>query len=76
MGTPGNDPHTGTRFAAGYLTIPDPPANQALFIEFPLPEAEIVLEHRTRQIRTRLRGDQVLAMDNFGADLAFFDSID
>jgi hypothetical protein len=64
------------QIAAGYLTIPDPPANQALFIEFPLPEAEIVLEHRTRQIRTRLRGDQVLAMDNFGADLAFFDSID
>ncbi len=61
---------------AGYLVIADPPINQALSIAFPLPEEEIVLAHRTRQIRTRLRGDAVLAMDNFGADLTFFDPID
>jgi hypothetical protein len=60
----------------GYLIIADPPINQALSIALPLPEQEIVLAHRTRQIRTRLRGDAVLAMENFGADLTFFDPID
>ena len=60
----------------GYLIIADPPINQALSIALPLPEEEIVLAHRTRQIRTRLHGDAVLAMDNFGADLTFFDPID
>ena len=28
--------------------------------------------HRKRTIRTRLHGDQVLAMENFGADFTFF----
>jgi hypothetical protein len=37
-----------------------------------LAEDAVVLEHRTRAIRARLRGDEVAAMENFGADLAFF----
>jgi hypothetical protein len=36
-----------------------------------LAEDAVVLEHRTRAIRARLRGDEVVAMENFGADLAF-----
>ena len=41
-------------------------------IRFPLTEQVITLNHRTRQIRVRLRGDAVVGMDNFGADLTFF----
>ena len=38
----------------------------------PLAEETIVLKHRAREIETRLAGDAVVAMDNFGADLTFF----
>ena len=41
----------------------DPPAN------------ELLLRHRTHDIRVRLRGDEVTAMDNFGQKLTFFDPI-
>ena len=64
------------RFTNGYLLIAEPPVNQMLSLEFPLPLQEIVLEHRARQIRTLLRGDQVEAMENFGVDLTFFESLD
>ncbi len=56
----------------GYLCIPQPPVNRWLRIGFPLVEQTITLAHRTRTIRVRLRGDAVIAMDNFGADLTFF----
>lgn len=57
----------------GYLYIARPPLNRTMTFEFPLTERKIVLDHRTRQIRARLRGDEVVAMDNFGANLTFFD---
>lgn len=60
------------RLTNGYLFIAQPPINRVLTIDFPLPEQEIVLKHRTREIRTRLRGDEVVAMENFGAPLTFF----
>lgn len=64
------------RFTNGYLFIPEPPVGQPLTLKFPLVEQQITLKHRTRDIRVRLRGDEVVAMDNFGADLTFFDPID
>jgi hypothetical protein len=60
----------------GYLFFAEPPLNRWLTVDFPLPEQEIVLHHRTRDIRARLRGDAVLAMDDCGADLTFFDAIE
>ena len=60
-------------FTNGYLCIPQPPVNRPLRIDFGLVEETITLQHRTRNIRVRLRGDEVLAMENFGADLTFFD---
>ena len=45
-------------------------------VPFPVPEHEVVLKHHTRNIRLRLRGDAVVAMDSFGADLTFFDPIE
>jgi len=59
--------------ANGYLFIAQPPINRFISIAFPLSTQEITLAHRTREIRVRLRGDEVVAMDDFGADLTFFD---
>lgn len=56
----------------GYLVITEPPINRWITFTFPLPTEEMTLAHRTRQIRARLYGDEVVAMDNFGADLTFF----
>ena len=62
------------RFTNGYLFLGEPPLDQWADIRFDLPARQITLEHRTRHIRVRLRGDEVIAMDNFGADLTFFDA--
>ena len=63
------------RFTNGYLMIPTPRLDHPITFEFPLAHREIMLEHRTRKIGVQLLGDSVSAMDNFGADLTFFDPI-
>jgi len=60
------------RVDKNHLLIDEQPVDSPITIHFPLIEREITLHHRTRDIRTRLNGDQVVAMDNFGADLTFF----
>ena len=57
----------------GYAYFPEPPVGRWLSFSFPMAWSEDVLLHRTREIRMRLRGDEVVTMDNFGADLTFFD---
>lgn len=59
----------------GYLLISEPKINTPIEMRFPLAEREIVLKHRTRDIKVRLQGDSVLAMENHGADLTYFDPI-
>jgi hypothetical protein len=59
---------TGIAFAS-------PPVGAPITITIPLTEHEIALPHRTRTIRARLRGDEVVAMDNYGADLTFFPTL-
>ncbi len=59
----------------GYLAIDEPIARGGATILMPPREEEIALEHRTRMIRARLRGDTVVAMGNFGANLTFFDPL-
>ncbi len=63
------------RFSNGYLFLAEPPTKAPITLSFEMPASEIVLKHRTRDIRVRLKGDSVLAMQNFGADLTFFDEI-
>ena len=63
------------RVTNGYLLISDPPVNEEIVFEFPLRKQDLTLHHRTRKIRVRLHGDAVVAMQNFGADLTFFDPI-
>ncbi len=60
----------------GYIFFSNPPVNRPVVIKLDLPVREITMKHRTREIRARLRGDEVIAMDNFGADLTFFDPFD
>ena len=45
-----------------------------LEMKLPLVEQEVVLRHRTRDIRVKLAGDAVTAMEDHGADLVFFES--
>jgi hypothetical protein len=55
----------------GYLNIG--PNAAEIVIDFPLAKRELELIYRDEKIRMRLLGDQVLQMDNFGANLTFFD---
>jgi len=59
----------------GYLFFSDVSAGQAIQLRFPLKEAQITLSDRLHihPIRVKMCGDAVVAMDNFGADLTFFD---
>lgn len=63
------------RVTNGYLFVSQPPVNRPMSFEFELAPSEITLGHRTRRIRARLRGDEVVAMENFAADLTFFDAL-
>ena len=60
------------QFAGEYVFLPDPKPGQPLEFPFVLPRQDSVLKHLTHEIRVRWRGDEVEAMDNFGADLLFF----
>ena len=60
----------------GYLVVSRPAINRWITIRFELAERDIVLSHRTREIKVRLRGDSVAAMSNFGAGLTFFPALD
>jgi hypothetical protein len=57
-----------------YLFFPSPPVGKPLAIRFPLKEHEITLSGAVHihPIKVRLRGDEVVAMENFGADLTYF----
>jgi len=61
----------------GFLFFPTVLADQPIEVHFPLPESEIELARNmhTQAIRVRFHGDSVEAMDNFGADLTFFDPL-
>ena len=59
----------------GYLVIEEEIARSGATINLRPREEIIPLKHRTRTIRVQLRGDSVVAMDNFGAPMTFFDSL-
>ena len=64
------------QFTGSHLFVAQQPVGQPVTLRYDLPVRDLVLKHRTRNIRVRLRGDAVLAMDNFGADLTFFDPLE
>ena len=63
------------RHTNGYLFFARPPINRPITFRYELPTEEIVLSHVTRDIRVQLRGDEVAAMENHGADLTFFEPL-
>ena len=60
----------------GYAVIENPPVGSWIGFAFDLPVHEMTLTWRDSTIRARLRGDEVVAMDNFGTDLTFFPPFD
>ena len=64
------------RFCGEYAFFARPTAGRSIRFLFPLVEREITLSHSARPIRVRLRGDAVAVMENFGADLTFFESME
>jgi len=56
----------------GYIFSPEPPTDRHVVLRFPLKEQEMCLSGHVHPIR--VRGDEVVAMDNFGADLTFFEN--
>ena len=63
------------RLTNGYVFLQRPPVNRPITFQYDLPNTEIVLRHLTRDIRVRLRGDEVDAMENHGANLTFFEPL-
>jgi hypothetical protein len=61
------------RMENGYLFMPEPPVGKPIGIRYQEVSSEIILKHRTRNIQVRLSGDRVIAMQNFGASLTYFD---
>ena len=59
-----------------YLLIANAPIGTPLNLRLDPSPSNLLLRHCTRSIRVRLRGDQVVAMDDFGQDLTFFEGIE
>ena len=59
----------------GYAVIEQPPVGRWIGFAFDLPVHETTLTWRDSAIRARLRGDEVVAMDNLGTDLTFFPAV-
>ena len=71
-----SDVSTQPLWTGNKLYFPQLPKDSTVSIHFPLMEQTLTMQHNhINPIRVKFRGDEVLAMDNFGADLTFFDSI-
>ena len=70
-GRPASDRLVGSR-----LRLNKPAVGTTVTIDFDRPEHDLLLRHRRHEIRARLRGDEVIAMDCLGAGLAFFPPIE
>ena len=64
--------HVRPRPSNGYLYFAKTVEGSPITLAFELPTSDIAMKHRDHDIRVRLRGDAVVMMDNFGADLTFF----
>ena len=64
---------TGGHIVGTNLFVQNHPVGDRLALPYALPTREIVLNHRSRDIHVKLCGDTVESMENFGADLTFFD---
>lgn len=58
-----------------YLVFTNIAVGKPVHLRMPLKTSTIMLEHRTQRIRVNLKGDSVVAMENFGQPLTYFDPI-
>jgi hypothetical protein len=56
--------------------FPSVSVGKPISISTPLRVQTLNLKHKTRNIEVKLGGDEVIAMQNFGADLTFFEPLD
>jgi hypothetical protein len=65
------------KWHGAYLCFPCAAVGKPISIHFPLEEQEITLAGSVHinPIRVRMRGDEVVAMESFGANLTYFDAI-
>jgi hypothetical protein len=63
------------KFETNSLVISEPRVGKPIVVRMPLRTSEIELNHRAHRIRVRLRGDSVVAMENFGMPLTWFDAL-
>jgi hypothetical protein len=63
------------KFETNSLVIAEPPVGKPIVVRMPLRTSEIELNHHAHRIRVRLRGDSVVAMENFGMPLTWFDAL-
>jgi hypothetical protein len=68
-------PVEGMTIPQNWLHFASVAAGACVEIRIPLLPRRLILHHQTRDIRLDLRGDEPAAMDNFGADLTFFDPL-
>jgi len=63
------------KFETNSVVIAEPRVGRPIVIRIPLRTSEIELNHHDHRIRVRLRGDSVVAMENFGMPLTWFDAL-
>ena len=61
------------RHVGGYLVLDDPAVDRWIEFDLDLPVRETELTWRHLRTRVRFRGDEAVAMDDFGTDLTFFE---
>jgi hypothetical protein len=60
----------------GYAVFEHPPVGKWITLDLKLPKQDLTLTWRDSRIRARLRGDEIVAMQNFGTDLTYFPDLD
>lgn len=62
-------------FDTHFLVITKPPVGKPILVRMPMRTSEIDLNHHAHRIKVRLKGDSVVAMENFGMPLTWFDPL-
>jgi hypothetical protein len=64
-----------TRSETKFLRVAKPVVAKPIMIRMPLRVSEIDLNHHAHRIKVRLKGDSIVAMENFGMPLTYFDQL-
>jgi hypothetical protein len=73
---PADDRSARARVENGYAVIDNPEVGRWIEFDCALPIRDEILTWNAAETRARFRGDEVIAMENFGTDLTFFEPLD